>query len=215
MNFVVPQYSPRERIADFIVHLLGIVGSIVGIVVLLVVSIGTWSALAVVSVSVYGIGLLAVFCCSAAYNHINHLAWKAVFRRLDHAAIYVKIAATYTPFAAVKMTIWPGAGLLAGVWAAAIFGLTLKLWFPERLIKTSYVLYLTQGWAVLLVAQPLATAVSDLTLVMLCIGGVLYTTGVVFHLWESLPYHNAIWHAFVVAGSSCHYVAVLDSMSVA
>lgn len=215
MNFVFPQYTPGERIVDFWIHMLAIVASAIGVVVLLVMAVGTLPATSVMSVALYGAALLGVFCCSAAYNLVSRHALKAMLRRLDQAAIYVKIAATYTPFATLKMAVWPGAGLLAVVWSAAAFGLTLKLWFPERLIKTSYVLYLAQGWAVVFVIQPLAGVVSNLTLTMLCTGGILYTVGIVFHFWHSLRYHNAVWHAFVVAGSSCHYVAVLDSVAVA
>lgn len=211
---VFPQYTAGERVADFIVHMLGILGSVVGMAVLLIAAISTLPVLSVISVAIYGIGVFAVFCCSAAYNFVSHYSWKSIFRRLDHAAIYVKIAATYTPFVALKMTNWAGAVLLLLVWAVAAFGLTLKLWFPEHLIKTSYVLYLAQGWSVLLVAHPLAASVSNVTLIMLFVGGLLYTIGVLFHFWHSLRYHNATWHGFVVAGSGCHFLAVLDTVGV-
>lgn len=211
---VFPQYTAGERVADFIVHVLGIVGSAVGMAVLLAISMSTLPVLSVISVAIYGIGVFAVFCCSAAYNFVCHYTWKSIFRRLDHAAIYVKIAATYTPFVALKMTNGTGAALLLLVWAVAAFGFTLKLWFPGHLIKTSYVLYLAQGWSALLVVHPLAVSVSDVTLVMLCVGGLLYTVGVLFHFWHSLRYHNATWHGFVVAGSCCHFLAVLDTVGV-
>jgi len=213
-SVVFPNYTTGERVADFIIHVLGIAGSAAGIAVLLAIAINTLPALSVISVAVYGIGVFAVFCCSAAYNFISHYPWKSIFRRLDHAAIYVKIAATYTPFVALKMANCAGAVLLLVVWSVAAFGLTLKLWFPEHLIKTSYVLYLAQGWSALLVVRPLAGSVSNVTLVMLCIGGLLYTIGVLFHFWHSLRYHNATWHGFVVAGSSCHFLAVLDTVGV-
>jgi len=158
---------------------------------------------------------LAVFCCSAAYNLVSNHQLKTTLRQLDQAAIYVKIAAVYTPFAAVKIGGWSGGGLLGLVWVIAIFGLVLKLVCPERLVKTSYALYLAQGWAALLFIQPLFASVSSLTLMMLCIGGILYTVGVVFHLWSTLKYHNAIWHGFVVCGSGCHYVAILDAVALA
>jgi hemolysin III len=214
VRLVFPQYTMGERVADFVVHVIGITGSVAGVAVLLAIAIDTLPVLSVMSVAIYGIGVFAVFCCSAAYNFVSHYSWKSVFRRLDHAAIYVKIAATYTPFVALKMATWAGAFLLLVVWSVAAFGLTLKLWFPERMVKTSYVLYLTQGWSALLVAQPLAGSVSNLTLVLLFVGGLLYTIGVLFHFWHSLRYHNATWHAFVVAGSSCHFLAVMDTVGV-
>ncbi len=207
-----PQYTNAERSADFCIHVLGISGSAVAVAVMLSMAIGTLPTSSAVSLSVYSVGVVAVFVCSAAYNLVNNHGLKDILRRVDHAAIYVKIAATYTPFAAVKIGGWAGGGLLTVVWLVAAFGLTLKLLFPERLMKTSYVLYLAQGWAALLVLNPLVTSVSTLSLAMLGIGGVLYTTGVVFHLWQSLKYHNAIWHGFVVCGSGCHYVAVMDAV---
>ncbi|MGI9523522.1 MAG: PAQR family membrane homeostasis protein TrhA [Hyphomicrobiaceae bacterium] len=213
MNFAFPEYTRGERVVDLSIHAVAIIGSLVGVSILLAISIDKLPGLSIAGVAIYCAGLLAVFCCSAAYNFVRRQNLKAIFRRLDQAAIYIKIAATYTPFAALKMASLPGTGLLTVVWVIAIFGMTVKLWFPERLIKTSYALYLALGWAALVVAQPLAASVSGLTLLMLCLGGMLYTIGVIFHFWISLPYHNAIWHAFVLAGSSCHYVAVLDSVA--
>jgi hemolysin III len=210
-----PQYSSGERLADFWIHILGITGSAIALTVLLVMTVGTLPTVSTVSLSVYSIGVLAVFCCSAAYNLVSNHQLKTTLRQLDQAAIYVKIAAVYTPFAAVKIGGWSGGGLLGVVWAIAIFGLVLKLVCPERLVKTSYALYLAQGWAALLFIHPLFASVSSLTLVMLCIGGILYTVGVVFHLWSTLKYHNAIWHGFVVCGSGCHYVAILDAVALA
>jgi hemolysin III len=212
MSLPFPQYTSSERSADFCVHVLGITGSAVAVAVMLAMAIGTLPASSAVSLAVYSIGVVAVFVCSAAYNMVSSHGLKDILRRVDHAAIYVKIAATYTPFAAVKIGGWAGGSLLTLVWSVAAFGLMLKLLFPERLMKTSYVLYLAQGWAALLVLSPLIASVSSLTLTMLAIGGILYTTGVVFHLWQSLKYHNAIWHGFVVCGSGCHYVAVMDAV---
>ena len=105
-----------------------------------------------------------------------------------------------------------GYGLLALVWLVAAFGVVIKLRFPKHLVRTSYVLYLAQGWAVVLALGPLAAAVSDRVLVLLGIGGVLYTVGVVFHLWHGLRYHNAVWHGFVLAAAGCHYAAVMSAV---
>ena len=201
-----------ERLADGHIHVLGVTASIVGATALLVMAIGSLSAMSILSLAVYSIGLVAVFCFSAAYNLVSSPPLKAILRRFDHAAIYLKIAATYTPFALVKMGGWPGLGLLALVWAVAAFGLTTKLLFPGRLVRTSYVLYLALGWAVVIALNPLVAAVSNRALLLLGTGGALYTIGVIFHLWHRLRYHNAIWHAFVLCGSSCHYAAVVDAV---
>jgi hemolysin III len=153
--------------------------------------------------------------CSAAYNLASDGPIKAILRRFDYAAIFFKIASTYTPFAAIKVGGWAGGGLLTVVWTIALFGLTLKLLFPERLIKTSYFLYLAQGWAGVIFFVPLVNSLSNLTLILLGLGGILYTVGVAFHLWQTLRYHNAIWHGFVLCASCFHFVAVLDAFVLA
>lgn len=170
MDQSFPQYHVGERIADGCVHVLGVGASIAGAAVLLIFAIEALPPLTVFSLSVYSVGLVAVFCCSAAYNLINQPRLKAMMRRFDHAAIYFKIAATYTPFAMVKMVGWPAWTLVGVVWSICAFGLTSKLLFPGRLVKTSYVLYLIQGWATLLVLPPLASAVTRTTLALLGVG---------------------------------------------
>jgi hemolysin III len=156
-----------------------------------------------------------VFACSAAYHLARDGALKALLRRFDHAAIYFKIAGTYTPFAAIKMADAAGLALLAGVWAVTAFGATAKLLWPGRLVRTSYVLYLAQGWAIVAALGPFASAVSGRVLALLLAGGLIYTVGVVFHLWERLPYHNAVWHGLVLAASACHFAAIVDAVGLA
>jgi hemolysin III len=213
MEYMFPKYRAGELMADGVVHVLGVSASILGALVLLALSVRIQSPLTFVSLSIYCVGLVAVFCCSAAYNLVNQPRLKATLRRFDHACIYLKIAATYTPFAVVKMAGWPAWILMVVVWAIGIFGVTNKLLFPANLVKTSYVLYLAQGWAGLLVVRPLADALTMSTLVLLGIGGALYTIGVLFHLWEKLRYHNAIWHTCVLTASACHYAAILAGVA--
>ena len=150
----------------------------------------------------------SLFACSAAYNLTWHPNWKEALRRLDHAAIFVMIAGSYTPFSlAVIGGTW-GWALFAVVWAVAALGVALKLFLPRRFERAAIVLYLAQGWSVLVVVEPLAAALSTPALSLLVAGGAIYTLGVVFHLWRSLPYHNAIWHGFVLAGSVTHFIAI-------
>ena len=193
--------------------MVGLTASFIGAGVLLARAFDTLPAKSIFSVAIYSTGLIAVFCCSAAYNLVNSQPIKLVLRRFDQAAIYLKIAASYTPFALVKMGGLAGFGLLAAVWVAAAFGLIARLFFPGRLIRTGYVLYLAQGWAVVFALGPFSAAVSSGVLVLLGIGGLLYTAGVFFHLRQTLPYHNAIWHGFVLVASCCHYAAVISAMS--
>ena len=163
---------------------------------------------------VYGVALVAVFACSAAYHLISRPKLKAILRRCDHAAIYFKIAGTYTPFALLKIGGTVGVSLLGIVWVISMSGAALKLLWPEHFVRTSYVLYLGLGWSGILALDPLALAISPQVLMLLAAGGGLYTIGVVFHFWESLRYHNAVWHAFVLAASACHFAAVAKALSV-
>ena len=213
MTMTFPEYTRGERIADACVHVAGVSASIIAASVLLVVAFNYLAPEAAASASIYSAGLVAVFCCSAAYHLTRASRLKEVLRRFDHAAIYVKIAATYTPFAVVKMGGLAGFGLLTGVWIAALVGVLAKLIVPGQFVRTAYVLYLAQGWAGLIVMKPLLLTLSTTALVLLLVGGVLYTVGVVFHLWQRLRYHNAIWHGFVLAASGCHFAAIVNALT--
>ncbi len=210
---IFPQYTVSERIADGIVHVLSVAASITGVVLLFLIANGALPTKSILSLSVYAVGLVAVFLFSAAYNLTGGSPIKALLHRFDQAAIYLKIAATYTPFMAVKLAGWTGAGMLALVWSAATFGITTKLFFPNKMKRISIILYLVLGWCVVLVAVPLFGALTSRTLLLLIAGGVLYSVGVIFHLWEKLRYQNAIWHGFVLGGSACHYAAIVDSVA--
>jgi hemolysin III len=210
MSNVFPVYSRGELIADGALHVLGVAASLIAAVSLMLLAIGELPPEAAVSVLVYCTGLLAVFVCSAAYHLVTRPKLKALLRRFDHAAIYLKIATTYTPFAAVKMGGLAGMSLLGAVWVIAAIGIFTRLALPGQFVRTAYVLYLAQGWACL--AAPLLDAVPTSSITLLLLGGILYTARVAFHLWQRLPYHNAIWHAFVLAASACHFAAVVDAV---
>jgi hemolysin III len=212
---VFPNYSVRERVADGCIHAVGIAASLVALAVLLVIGVKAQMTLWVVSLTIYGLALVAMFSCSAGYNLIMHPPkLKEVFRRFDHAAIFLMIAGTYTPFVLIKMNNAWGLGLLAVVWTIALIGILIKLVVPRFLEGATVGLYLVQGWAIVAAWHPLVTAVPAWVAIMLGIGGLLYTIGVVFHLWERLPYQNAIWHGFVLTAASCHYAAVLGVVGV-
>jgi hemolysin III len=204
-----PQYSSGERIADGTIHVVGVVASVMALIALLIVGINTDTPLWVLALAIYGIALVTTFTCSAGYHLIVRPKVKEIFRRLDHAAIFLMIAGTYTPFVLIKMNNAWGYGLLAVVWGMAASGIAIKLFAPRFLDGLSTALYLVQGWAVLAAWEPLRSALPGSVLILLMTGGVLYTIGVVFHLWNRLPYQNAIWHGFVLLAASCHYAAVI------
>ena len=210
-----PNYSRAERIADAAVHALGLLFGLAACVSLAVTALPSEDLLLPVALGLYGLGLLAMLGCSALYNLSRHGRWKMVFRRLDHAAIFVMIAGTYTPFTLVVLGDGWGYGLLAFVWTVALAGVALKLFWPHRLDRLSVAAYLLLGWSIVVAAGPLVAAVSPAGLVLLAVGGGLYSLGVVFHLWHRLPYQNAIWHAFVLAAVACHFSAVLSEGALA
>jgi hemolysin III len=210
MNTVTfPQYTMRERVADGCVHAIGVTASLVALSVLVFIGVEAKATLWIVSLAIYGLALVAMFSFSAGYHLVVRPKLKEVLRRLDHAAIFLMIAGTYTPFVLIKMNNSWGLGLLAVVWTMAAIGIAIKLFAPRFLEGLSTALYLVQGWAVIAAWEPLMSALPGRVLTLLTVGGVLYTVGVVFHLWERLPYQNAIWHGFVLSAASCHYAAVI------
>jgi len=210
-----PDYSRAEVIADAVVHVLGLVFGLAACLSLAIVAWPSEDLLLWLALGLYGFGLLAMLSCSALYNLIRSPRYKAIVRRLDHAAIFVMIAGTYTPFTLIAIGGAWGLGLLAFVWTVALGGVAVKLLWPGRFDRLSVVAYLLLGWSILVVLDPLWGAVSAAGLVLLGAGGLLYSIGVVFHLWQRLPYQNAIWHAFVLAAAACHFSAVLSEVALA
>lgn len=203
-------YTIRERIADGCIHVIGVTASLVALTALLIIGVQSETLSWGVSLTIYGLALVSTFGFSAGYHLVvRPPKLKEVLRRLDHAAIFLMIAATYTPFILIKMQTPWGFGLLAVVWTMAAMGIAIKLFAPRFLDGLSTALYLVQGWAVIAAWEPLMSALPGVALTLLTIGGALYTVGVVFHLWERLPYQNAIWHGFVLSAASCHFAAVI------
>ena len=211
----VRQYSRPERIADGVVHLLGIAFGLTACIVLVIAAFPSNNGLLWLALGLYGGGLLAMLGCSALYNLTTEPVSRALFRRLDHAAIFVMIAGTYTPFTLIAIGGPWGTGLLIFVWSVALGGVALKLLWPWRFERLSVLAYLLLGWCIVVAFDPLTAAVSVAGIALLVAGGVLYSLGVIFHLWTRLPYQNAIWHAFVLAAAVCHFSAILGDVALA
>lgn len=210
-----PLYSRGERRADLAIHVLGVAGALGGSLWLLLgpgleQELATWLTL-----FAYALGLLVGFGASAAYNLAPSGRRKELLRRVDHAAIYLLIAGSYTPFAFDRIAPPLGPWLGAGVWLAALAGVALKLAFPRRYERLGLVLYLAIGWAVVLAIEPLTESVRPETLWLLLVGGALYTAGTLFHGLRRLPFQNAIWHAFVLVAAVLHFLAVSLEVAVA
>jgi hemolysin III len=203
-------YDRAELIADGIVHIAGVSLGLIAASVLVVLTAIYASAIDIVAVSIYAAGLLSMLVFSATYNlwPVSRAKW--VLRRFDHSAIYVLIAATYTPFiVGLKDSIFAIA-LLIGVWCLAIFGIVLKLRWPGRFDRVAVGLYLAMGWSGMMLYDSVVAALPRMTLWFIVAGGALYSLGVIFHAWRRLRFQNVIWHCFVLLGAACHYTAVLD-----
>jgi hemolysin III len=193
-----------------VVHGIGILAGIIAATVLVVLTAVYATALDIVAVSIYVAGLLSMLVLSATYNLWPVSPTKWVLRRFDHSAIYVLIAATYTPFiAGLKDSVFAIA-VLIGVWCVAIFGIVLKLGWPGRFDRIAVGLYLALGWSGLMLYDSVVAALPNVALWLVLAGGALYSLGVIFHAWQRLRFQNVIWHCFVLLGAACHYTAVLD-----
>jgi hemolysin III len=201
--------TAAERRADAAMHAAGLAFAAVAAPAAVALAARQGDPASVAAVAVYAFGLLATFVASAAYNLLTASPRREALRRLDHGAIYLKIAGSYTPFAVAPLAAGPGPALLTAVWTAAALGFALKLLAPGRLEAVSVGLYLALGWAMVWVADDAARALAGATLALLLAAGALYTTGVGFFLWRALPFQTAIWHGFVLAGSACIFAAVL------
>ncbi|MFN6924803.1 MAG: PAQR family membrane homeostasis protein TrhA [Tabrizicola sp.] len=200
-------YSRDEWISDAVVHVLGVAAALVAVPVLITLAVvlrGDGSAVA--ATTVYGVALIAMLGFSALYNMSTRPRPRRIFQSLDHTAILVKIAATYTPFALLSGT--DAGWLLAGLWTAALSGAAVRAFAPDRLKLAAVALALLMGWAGLLAGGEIFAAISLPVLALIVTGGLLYTLGVAFFLLERLPFHYTIWHVCVLAASAVFYAAV-------
>ena len=207
------RYDRHEVIADGIVHGIGIVLALIGATVLIFYAT-VWSSNGeVIAAWVYGLGLVLALSISFSYNIWPVSRTKWILRRFDHSAIFLLIAATYTPFLQRGIDTPELFAMLIGIWIFAACGIFLKCVFPGRYDRLAILLYLAMGWSGLLMAGTIAEQLPAETMVLIVIGGVIYSLGVLFHVWERLRFQNAIWHAFVVTAAAVHYGAVMTCFS--
>jgi len=202
-------YSAGELRSDRVVHAIGILSAPIAVAALLAIAVHRSGAERLPVILIYSVGLLAMLWFSAAYNLSRRPERREVLRRFDHAAIFLMIAGTYTPFVAnVADPVWRW-GLMIAVWLIASAGIVIELVLPRRLDGFSVLIYLGLGWIVVMAPGPLLGPLTTPVIVLLSVGGALYTVGVGFHLWQSLRFHNTIWHAAVVTAAGLHYSAIL------
>jgi hemolysin III len=201
--------SRAEEIANWLSHGLGLLLSIAGLTILIISASLHGDAWYVVSFTVFGLALLLLYSASTVYHAVRHARIKSLFLRLDHAAIFLLIAGTYTPFLLISLRGPWGWSLFGVIWGICGAGAVFKLFFGARYPLISTLAYLFAGWLVVIAVKPLLANVPHDGLWLLLAGGLCYTVGVIFYLWRKLRFHHAVWHTFVLGGSTCHFLAVL------
>ena len=201
-------FSAGEELANSLTHGIGLLLGIAALVLLVVVAAQRGSAVAVVSGAVYGVTLIVLYASSTLYHALPHGRGKRVFGILDHAAIFLLVAGTYTPFALVTVRGSFGWSLFAVIWGLAIGGIVLEAVTRGRVRRIQLLLYLVMGWGIVGAARPLLRELPAAGLALLIGGGLAYTLGVTFFVWKR-PFHHTVWHVFVLGGSVCHFFAVL------
>jgi len=202
-------YSVGEEVAHAVTHGLGAVAGIVGLVVLVAYSVLYGDIWHVVSSCIFGASLILLYTSSTLYHGIPIPRAKQVLRVLDHSAIYLLIAGTYTPFLLVTFRETFGWYMFAVMWTLALAGVCFKIFATGKFEKTSVAIYIGMGWIIVLIVKPFLAQIPMGGVWLMVAGGLAYTVGVVFYVWKKLPYNHAIWHLFVLAGSVFHYLAVL------
>jgi hemolysin III len=209
----IREYTIAEYRVDAVVHVLGILFAINASAWMLAHLSGASSLIA--SVTVYCLGLLAMIGMSAAYNLTpNHHPSKQVLRRLDHSAIFIMIAATYTPFAVNRLGHPTGLAILIAIWTGATAGIILKVLYPRRFETLTLALYIGMGWLIVTALKPLFSHVASIDLWLLLGGGLVYSAGIAFYVIERIPYHKAIWHTFVLVAAILQFASIAGEFTV-
>jgi hemolysin III len=201
-----------EELANSVTHGIGLGLSVAGFAALLVLATVHGGDRRIVSCAIYGVSLICVYASSTLYHGLRSQRVKHIFKVFDHSAIFLLIAGTYTPFLLVNLRGGWGWSLLGIVWGLAAAGIVLKFWIVDRYPILSTGGYVLMGWLALIAVKPLLQAVPTIGLIWLLAGGLMYTVGVAFYAWKRIPYNHVIWHLFVMAGSACHYFAVVYSV---
>lgn len=209
MSTITSNYSLREEWANSVTHGIGIILSIIGLIMLLQRSLAAGAdVMTITSMSLYGGSMITLFLASTLYHSIPNPSSKRWLKTFDHCAIFLLIAGSYTPFMLVSLRTPLAVGLMIVIWALAVIGIIMKLFFVYRFKRASLITYLVMGWLSLIVIYQLAKHLDPSGLILLAAGGAIYTLGVVFYANKRIPYNHAIWHLFVLGGAACHFFAV-------
>lgn len=204
----VEDFTIGEEIANAVIHGIGALLSIAALVLLIVFSAINKQPWSIMSSIIYGSSLIILYLSSTLYHSFQNQKVKDLFEIFDHCAIYILIAGTYTPFTLITLKDKSGWILFSIVWALAAVGIVFKIFFVKKFRILSTFLYIAMGWLVVFAMEPLVANLDPWGIFWLVVGGVLYTLGTIFYIWRKIPYHHALWHLIVLAGSICHFFSV-------
>ena len=207
------QYTLGEEIANTVTHGLGALLSITGLVILVICAVAYGSVWHVVSYAIFGSTLIILYLASTLYHGLPAPAAKRLFKIIDHSAIFLLIAGTYTPFLLTNLRGAWGWSLFGVIWGLSAVGIFLKCVCISRFQKASVIIYIGMGWLIVIAMREMAIHVQTTSILLLVAGGLFYTVGVLFYVWRRLPYNHAIWHLFVMGGSVSHYFSVYSLLS--
>ena len=202
-------FSKEEEISNSITHGIGVILSIAALVVLIVFASLYGNVWHVVSFTLFGATMLLLYTSSTLLHALKPGRAKDFFEIMDHSSIYFFIAGSYTPFLLVAVQSATGWTLFGIVWGLAIAGTIFKAFFVKKFLFTSTLLYVVMGWLIVFVWNDLVAAIHPTSLILLIIGGLLYTVGAIFYIWKLFKHHHAVWHMFVLSGTVCHFFAVI------
>jgi hemolysin III len=205
----IEQYSWLEEVFNSITHAIGALVSIAGLVLLIVFSSLYGNSSHVISCTIFGFTLVLLYTASTLYHSFRKPNLKHAFKILDHSCIYILIAGTYTPFLLVTVRGVVGWSMFVLVWSLTVIGILFKIFFVHRFNALSTIAYILMGWLIIFAIKPLFQTLPGGGLALLICGGMAYTLGIIFYSWNKLPFNHAIWHLFVLAGSVCHFCAVI------
>ena len=209
IHAAAPTVDLREELASALTHGLGATAALAGGAVLITLAALYGNGWQLGAAIVFGVALLLLYLASTLYHAIQHPVAKGRLKVFDHCAIYVLIAGTYTPFTLIGLRGTVGWWLFGAIWTLAVAGVVFKLFYTGRFKRLSTLIYIAMGWLIVVAAKPMLAALDAWTLGWLLAGGLFYTLGTVFYHRPQMRYSHAVWHLFVLAGSVCHYIAVM------
>ena len=208
-------YTFKEEFANTLTHIVGILLSVIGTIIIITnLVVNDSEKNSIIAGVLFSISLILMYCSSSLYHAIRDYRVKKIFQKIDHCSIYILIAGSYTPFTLISLYPNPGLFLFIFIWSLAAFGILVEIYNLKYSFYISMVLYIVMGWFVLFFFQDLYSNLALNGLILVILGGIFYTVGIIFFVWERIPYNHTIWHLFVLAGSLSHYFAILYCMDI-